>query len=86
MKILTFTKKGSCIERLWKWMKETVCYNTYYEDFHDFKVAIFGFFSTLSSLDPGSELWQTFKNKIRDRFRPMEAPISGALTVSLELN
>lgn len=32
------------IERLWKWMKERVIYNTYYEDFDGFKSAIFGFF------------------------------------------
>ena len=31
------------IERLWKWMKERVLYNTYYEHFDDFKQAIFGF-------------------------------------------
>ena len=36
------------IERLWKWMKERVIYNTYYEHFEDFKAAIFGFFSVLS--------------------------------------
>ena len=41
------------IERLWKWMKETVVYNTYYEEFDEFREAILGFFRTMSGLDPG---------------------------------
>jgi hypothetical protein len=31
------------IERLWKWMKEHVIYNTYYPEFEDFRLAVFGF-------------------------------------------
>lgn len=30
------------IERLWKWMKERVIYNTYYREFEDFKLAVLG--------------------------------------------
>jgi len=63
------------IERLWKWMKECVLYNTYYEDFEDFKSAIFGFFATLSTLDAESVLGQTFRSRVRDRFRLIGAPI-----------
>ncbi|MGZ3634264.1 MAG: IS630 family transposase, partial [Parachlamydiaceae bacterium] len=36
------------IERLWKWMKERVLYNTYYSGFDEFKSAIFGFFALIS--------------------------------------
>ena len=36
------------IERLWKWMKERVIYNTYYEHFEDFKAAVIGFFCSTS--------------------------------------
>lgn len=57
------------IERLWKWMKETVMYNSYYELFEDFKIAIFGFFEMLSRASPSSELGQSFMRKIRDNFR-----------------
>lgn len=57
------------IERLWKWMKERVVYNTYYQDFADFKLAIFGFFSTLSKLTTDSILGQDFRSRIRDKFR-----------------
>lgn len=38
------------IERLWKWMKERVIYNTYYEHFEEFKAAVLGFFAVLSAL------------------------------------
>ena len=62
------------VERLWKWMKEVVVYNTYYEEFDDFREAIFGFFRTLSGLDPGSEFGRTFRTRIRDRFRAVGAP------------
>ena len=41
------------IERLWKWMKECVIYNTYYSEFENFKAAVFGFFAALSVVDPG---------------------------------
>ena len=63
------------IERLWKWMKERVLYNTYYEYFDDFRQAIFGFLESLSRLDPKSELGQVFSSRVRDHFRAMGAPI-----------
>jgi transposase len=62
------------IERLWKWMKERVIYNTYYREFEDFKSAVFGFFTTLSSLAAESVLGKDFRSRIRDRFRPIRAP------------
>jgi transposase len=62
------------IERLWKWMKECVIYNTYYQFFEDFRSAIFGFFSAVSTLDAESVLGQTFRSRVRDRFRPIDAP------------
>lgn len=61
------------IERLWKWMKERVVYNTYYEHFEDFKAAIFGFFSTLTNAGVGSELREAFRSRVRDKFRPIQA-------------
>jgi transposase len=64
------------IERLWKWMKERVIYNTYYSEFEDFKFAIFGFFATLSALAAESVLGRDFRSRVRDRFRPIGAPIS----------
>ena len=63
------------IERVWKWMKERVLYNTYYEYFDDFKQAIFGFLESLSRLDPKSELGRTFSSRVRDHFRAIGAPI-----------
>lgn len=62
------------IERLWKWMKERVIYNTYYEHFDDFKGAILGFFEILSSLAIESVLGQELKSRVRDKFRPIQAP------------
>src|SRR5271154_1824082 len=62
------------IERLWKWMKERVIYNTYYEDFEDFKGAIFGFFAVLSTVTAESILGQTLRGRVRDKFRPIGAP------------
>jgi transposase len=44
------------IERLWKWMKERVIYNTYYPEFEDFRLAVFGFFAVLSTLTAESVL------------------------------
>lgn len=64
------------IERLWKWMKERVMYNTYYEHFEDFKSAILGFLQCVSTLDPKSELGQSFASRVRDKFRPIGAPIT----------
>ncbi len=46
------------IERLWKWMKERMIYNTYYREFEDFKLATFGFFAALSSLNADPVLSQ----------------------------
>ncbi len=63
------------IERLWKWMKERVIYNTYYEYFDDFKLAVLGFLRCISNLDPISSLGQTFANRISDSFRPIGSPL-----------
>ena len=65
------------IERLWKWMKERVIYNTYYPDFEDFRMAVFGFFALLSTLTAESVLGQDFRSRVRDRFRPINAPATG---------
>jgi transposase len=65
------------IERLWKWMKERVIYNTYYSEFEDFKSAIFGFFAALSMLAAESVLGQDFRSRVRDHFRPISAPVMG---------
>jgi transposase len=62
------------IERLWKWMKERVIYNTYYEHFEEFKDAIMGFFALLSTLEADSLLGQELRSKVRDKFRPIGAP------------
>jgi len=62
------------IERLWKWMKERVIYNTYYEDYEEFRLAIFGFFHVLATLDPFSSLGQSFRSRVRDKFKPFGAP------------
>lgn len=62
------------IERLWKWMKERVIYNTYYPGFDEFKSAIFGFFALVSSLGKDCELGKHFRSRIRDKFRPIRAP------------
>jgi len=63
------------IERLWKWMKETVIYNTYYEEFEVFREAVLGFFNTLNILSPDSQLGKRFRSRVRDRFR-LVMPIS----------
>jgi transposase len=62
------------IERLWKWMKERVIYNTYYEYFEEFKVAVMGFFSVLSTVTEESILGQTLRGRVRDKFSPIGAP------------
>jgi transposase len=62
------------IERLWKWMKERVIYNTYYREFEDFKSAVFGFFAVLSTLEAESVLGQCFRSRVRDKFRPFGSP------------
>jgi transposase len=61
------------IERLWKWMKERVMYNTYYEYFEDFKLSVFGFFDGLSRLPSESELGQNLRSRVRDKFSPVGA-------------
>lgn len=63
------------IERLWKWMKERILYNTYYENFADFKSAVLGFFALLSRVDLTSVLGQCFQRRVRDRFRSIGAPV-----------
>jgi len=62
------------IERLWKWMKERVIYNTYYQDFEDFRSAVFGFFAILLTLDADSVLGKDLRRRVRDKFRPISAP------------
>lgn len=62
------------IERLWKWMKERVIYNTYYEYFEEFKAAVMGFFSVLSTVTEESILGQTLRGRVRDKFSPIGAP------------
>lgn len=64
------------IERLWKWMKEKVIYNTYYPEFEEFASAIMGFFSLLSSFTPDSELGMSFRRRVRDKFSPIGSPIT----------
>jgi transposase len=61
------------IERLWKWMKERVIYNVYYEGFEEFKMSIMGFFSALNKLPPESVLGKTFRSRVRDKFRPLKS-------------
>jgi transposase len=63
------------IERLWKWMKEKVVYNTYYEEFADFRKAIIDFFSTISGLDPGSVFGQQLRSRVTDNFRVANSPL-----------
>ncbi len=58
-------------------MKERVIYNTYYSEFEDFKSAIFGFFTALSTLAAESVLGQDFRSRVRDRFHPIGAPVMG---------
>jgi transposase len=64
------------IERLWKWMKERIIYNTYYEHFEDFKTAVIGFFAMLSSLTVESALGQSLRSRVRDKFHPIGAPVA----------
>lgn len=63
------------IERFWKWMKERVMYNSYYQYFDDFRQAIFGFLSSVSRFDPKSDLGQAFSSRVRDHFHAIGAPI-----------
>jgi len=59
------------IERLWKWMKERVLYNTYYREAEDFKSAVLGFFDALGHLTADSALGQNFRSRVRDKFSPV---------------
>jgi transposase len=63
------------IERLWKWMKERVIYNTYYEYFEEFKGAILGFFAVLSTATTESILGRTLRSRVRDKFRSIQSPV-----------
>lgn len=67
------------IERLWKWLKQRVIYNTYYEYFDDFRQAVFGFLSSVSNIDPLSTLGQEFAKKVRDCFQAIGAPLPKCL-------
>jgi len=49
--------------------------NIYYEYFEDFKSAIIGFLESISTLDPECPLGQAFANRVRDKFRPIGAPV-----------
>lgn len=64
------------IERVWKFLKDRVIYNTYYESFSDFQHAVLGFLETLGGLNPASELGKAFASRIRDKFRPIGSPIT----------
>lgn len=55
------------IERLWKFMNESVLHNKYYEKFADFKEAVFGFFEQL--LEPQKDLKEVLIRRITDNFR-----------------
>lgn len=66
------------IERFWKWMKERVLYNTYYQEFDDFKQAVFGFLECFSRLDPESELADIFSSRVKDHFRAIGAPVTNS--------
>ena len=61
------------IERLWKWMKERVIYNAYYEHFEEFRAAVLGFFAVLSTAKEESKLGQTLRARVRDKFSPIGA-------------
>jgi hypothetical protein len=48
-------------------------------EFEDFKSAVFGFFAVLSTLAAESVLGQDFRRRVKDRFRPINAPIIGSV-------
>ncbi len=56
-------------------MKEKIIYNTYCQEFEDFKQAILGFFKGLSEIHPKSALGQAFMKRIKDNFSPIGASI-----------
>jgi transposase len=59
------------IERLWKWMKERIIYNTYYAGFEEFKKAIFGFFHLYTN---NFKSWEFDKETPCFYTRPKPAP------------
>ena len=59
-------------------MKERVLYNTYYQEFDDFKQAVFGFLECFSRLDPESELADIFSSRVKDHFRAIGAPVTNS--------
>ena len=63
------------IERLWKWMRECVMYNTYYEHFEDFKEGVFGFFDLITNVKPESYFGTIFRSRVRDKFSPIGIPV-----------
>lgn len=63
------------IERLWKWMKERILYNQYYEKFIDFKSAVVDFLDNLSKAEANSELGVCFRSRVRDKFRSINSPL-----------
>ncbi|KKL23171.1 hypothetical protein LCGC14_2428070 [marine sediment metagenome] len=66
------------IERLWKWLKERVLYNTYYQEFEDFRNAVMGFLENVSNLNPTSSLGEELATRVRDKFRPITSPVSNS--------
>lgn len=64
------------IERLWKWMKERVMYNSYYESFEGFRNAVLGFLRLVSELDPESKFGKELRSKVRDRFTPIRGLVN----------
>jgi transposase len=70
----TYSPNLNPIERLWKWMKERVMYNSYYQEFDDFKLAVIGFLETLSKTKKGTALNKIFAKRVRDRFHAIGAP------------
>ncbi|MDN3508898.1 MAG: transposase [Candidatus Neptunochlamydia sp.] len=63
------------IERLWKWMKERVIYNTYYQYFEEFRSAVLGFLGLVSGLDPERQFEKKLLSKVRDQFIPIDLAI-----------
>jgi hypothetical protein len=51
-----------------------VIYNTYYEYFEEFKMAVMGFFTLLPQLSPTLALGMELRSRIRDKFTPIGAP------------
>ena len=61
------------IERYWKFMKEQILNNKYYEKFSDFKFPIFNFIGTC--LDPPKNLFEVLKSRLTDNFKPLSSPL-----------